>query len=341
MASTPPDFDAIADILYVLAPPDFTATRNENADQLKKTDPQLAKRIRALRRPTLAAWAANVLSHRHPDLVRQLLDLGQALRDAQEHLDGEQLRALAGQRRQVVRALTGQAQRDAATAGHPLGADAIADLDRTLSAALADPDAALALAGGRLTTTLEPPPWPGATGGEPGPPARPREPDARVDIEAGTGAGSPAVRRRPAAGRPTSPHTRAPRERSAEIEDGRQHRQDQELVQAREAAAAAKQSERESAERVGDADQALRGARSALRRAQDEAEQAHNVLARAQERDDRARGALSRADELVRAAEDAVHAARRQAAQERETAREAADRLRQLEDHGHQGGRAG
>ncbi|MQS16433.1 hypothetical protein F7Q99_30625 [Streptomyces kaniharaensis] len=46
-----PDFDAIADALYTLAPQDFTAARNEHANTLKKTDPQLAKQIRALRRP--------------------------------------------------------------------------------------------------------------------------------------------------------------------------------------------------------------------------------------------------------------------------------------------------
>lgn len=100
MASKPPtDFEAITDALYVLAPTAFTAARNERADEVKKSDPQLAKAIRALHRPTVAAWAANLLAHRHHDLVGQLMDLGQALREAQEHLAGEQMRGLADQRR--------------------------------------------------------------------------------------------------------------------------------------------------------------------------------------------------------------------------------------------------
>ncbi|MFD0345348.1 hypothetical protein ACFQ0M_03175 [Kitasatospora aburaviensis] len=165
MASTP-DLDRIADELYTLAPGEFTSARNGHADRLRKADPQIAKQVRALRRPTLAAWAANLLVHHHGDLVEQLLELGQALRDAQEHLAGEQLRALTDQRRQLVRALTEQA-REAARAGHPLGAEAVTDLERTLSAALADPNAARALAQGRLTAPLEPVLWPGAAVGEP------------------------------------------------------------------------------------------------------------------------------------------------------------------------------
>ncbi|MFB7382892.1 hypothetical protein, partial [Kitasatospora purpeofusca] len=163
---TTPDFDRIADELYTLAPADFTTTRNRHADRLKKTDPQLAKRIRALHRPTHTAWAANLLTHRHPDLVGELLDLGRALRDAQEHLAGERLRELVEQRRRLVRALTARAVKDAAAAGHPLGTGAVADLDGTLTAALADPDAADALGAGRLTTALQPAAWPGAPEGE-------------------------------------------------------------------------------------------------------------------------------------------------------------------------------
>lgn len=126
-----PAFDVIADGLYLLAPADFTAARTRHADELKKTDPALAKRIRALHRPTQAAWAANLLAHHHRDQVEQLLGLGQALRDAQQHLAGAQLRELVEQRRRLVRALTEQAGRDAAAAGHPLGAGAVTDLERT------------------------------------------------------------------------------------------------------------------------------------------------------------------------------------------------------------------
>ncbi|MFJ9770340.1 hypothetical protein ACIRVF_03755 [Kitasatospora sp. NPDC101157] len=336
-----PDFDAIADALYVLAPSDFTAARNERADGLKKADPRLAKRIRSLHRPTLAAWAANLLTHRHHQLVEQLLDLGEALRTAQEHLAGEQLRALADRRRRLVRALTEQARQEASAAGHPLGADAVADLDRTLSAALADPDAARALAEGRLTTALEPPPWPGAAPGGP-------EPAGRAEaVGAGKGPGPakapPAERAERAARR--GPTAEAERQRVRRRE--REQEQEQELARAWQAATTAKQEEREAVGRVGEAEQALRGARSARRQAQDEAERAldeaeraRDALARAGEREAHARAALARADEQLRAAEDAVGAAQEQAARSRESAHEAADRLRQLEATG-RGGRSG
>ncbi|MCX4690794.1 hypothetical protein OG401_41995 [Kitasatospora purpeofusca] len=204
---TVPDFDRIADELYTLAPADFTTARNRHADELRKADQQLAKRIRALHRPTQAAWAANLLAHRHPDLVGELLDLGRALRDAQEHLAGERLRELVEQRRRLVRALTARAVQDTAAAGHPLGTGAVADLDGTLNAALADPDAADALATGRLTTAVQPVAWPGAPeapGRSPGTEAAP-SPSERRSRSAPRAGEVPSSRRRPERGPPPRP----------------------------------------------------------------------------------------------------------------------------------------
>ncbi|MQS16822.1 hypothetical protein F7Q99_32705 [Streptomyces kaniharaensis] len=322
MADKPPDFDAIAGELYVLAPQGFTAARNDRADKLKETDPQLAKQVRALRRPTLAAWAANILTHRHHDLVGRLLELGQALRDAQEHLAGEQLRVLAEQRRELVRALTGQAERDAAAAGHPLGAEAVAGLDRTLSAALADPDAARALAEGRLTAALEPPIWPVAP----------------AEVETGQGAGATTDGPRRAAGR-RAPGTAAKpgkQERSTDrAEADRRHRRERD--QAREAVAAAKRTEREAARHAAEAEQALRDARSARRRAGDEVERARAALARAREHEADAQEDLAQAGEQVRAAEDAARTAHDQASRAGEAVQQAAARLRELEAAGRGG----
>ncbi|MFI8081591.1 hypothetical protein ACIF6L_12470 [Kitasatospora sp. NPDC086009] len=321
MAGNEPDFDAIADELHTLAPQDFTAARNRHADALKKTDPQLAKQVRALRRPTQAAWAANLLAHRHGDLVGQLLDLGQALRDAQEHLAGEQLRTLTEQRRQLVRALTGQAERDAAEAGHPLGADAVAEVDRTLGAALADPDAARALAAGRLTAPLDPVLWPGAgkpdsekpDAGKPGS----RKPGSR---KPGTGAAT----KKAAGTSPASARDSRPTKAQAAAELRRRREQEQ----ARKALAGAEQAADKADTRAADAARALDEAESARRRAETEAEQARAALAEAQDREALARERLTRAEKQARSAEDAARTADDRATKAHEAVQGAAERLR-------------
>ncbi|MFD8782507.1 hypothetical protein [Kitasatospora sp. NPDC059599] len=350
----PARVDEIADALYALAPPDFTAARNARAHEVKKTDPPLAKRIRALHRPTLAAWAANLLAHQHREPVEQLLDLGQALRDAQDHLVGDQLHALADQRRRLVQALTEQARQDAGAAGHPLGANATADLDRTLSAALADPDAARALSEGRLTTALDPPLWPGtitdATGpggtaglGEAGGTAA-----GQTDVPPGAAAGPdttarrarPAAQRRPDRTCAAPPDDRDPAPARARAERERARARARERKEAQAAVTAAERAEREAAERADAADRELRTARSARQSAQSEADQTAGELLHAQQRHDQARDTLDQADNRLRTAETDHDCARTQAAQAHQALQKTAERLRQLEDDGH-GGRAG
>ncbi|MEU6236933.1 hypothetical protein [Kitasatospora sp. NPDC047058] len=340
MASTP-DLDRIADELYTLAPGDFTAARNQRADQLKKTDPQLAKQLRALRRPTQAAWAANLLTHHHGDLVGQLLDLGQALRDAQEHLAGDQLRTLTDQRRQLVRALTGQARQEAAEAGHPLGADAVADLDRTLSAALADPEAARALARGRLTAPLEPVLWPGTAA------AGPERATSEAPRAAGGGKAAGPGRRRASltlvpgspspsrAGEPTGAGKRAEATQQRQRQQReREQAHERALEQARQDVAEAELAVREAAGHRDASARALGDAESARQRAQEEGEQARTALAEARERDARAQEDLTSSEDRVRSAQDAAHAARTQEAGARKAVRTAAERLRKLESGG-------
>ncbi|MCG6494125.1 hypothetical protein [Kitasatospora sp. A2-31] len=343
MASTP-DLDRIADELYTLAPGDFTAARNDHADRLRKTDPQLAGEIRALRRPTLAAWAANLLAHHHRGLVEQLLALGQALRDAQEHLAGDRLRALTDQRRQVVRALAAQAREDAAEAGHPLGADAVTDLERTLGAALADPDAAQALARGRLTAPLEPVLWPGAVPGAPE--------GAGVEAPAGRTTG----RRRTAAPAGTAKQSGARRREHSRAREraGLERARERALERARQDVADTELATREAADRRDAAGRALGAAESIRQRAQDEADRAQDdaaraqdeadraqaALADAQERHARARAGLAEAQEQVRAARAESRTADSEAARAREAALHAVERLRDSEAGEHGGERS-
>lgn len=151
------NFDEVADELYGLAPREFVAERDRRAVEARDAgDAALAKAIRALRKPTVVAWLANQLSRRHPDEISGLLELGEELREAQAVLSGEQLRALSGQRQQVVRALVGQARALAKKADQNVTLDLERGVEATLSAALANPDSAAALHAGHLTDTLEP-----------------------------------------------------------------------------------------------------------------------------------------------------------------------------------------
>ncbi|WUD77027.1 hypothetical protein OG937_37660 [Streptomyces sp. NBC_00510] len=151
----PADLDSVADELYRLPPAQFTAARNAYAQAARKAgDRPLADRIAALRKPTTSAWAANLLARERRDEIGPLLQLGEALRQAHRSLDGEQLRRLNRQQRELVQALSGQAGRLAAEAGQPLAGQAVQEVEETLHAALADPDAGAAFAEGRLTKPL-------------------------------------------------------------------------------------------------------------------------------------------------------------------------------------------
>lgn len=56
------DIDDVADELYAVLPAEFTATRDDRARAARRAgDRELARRISTLRKPTLGAWAANLL----------------------------------------------------------------------------------------------------------------------------------------------------------------------------------------------------------------------------------------------------------------------------------------
>ncbi|MFV2116986.1 hypothetical protein ACE14D_00390, partial [Streptomyces sp. Act-28] len=80
------DVESVADELYGLRPAEFTAAREQRAAQARAAgNHQLADRIRALRRPTLAAWASNLLVRSRPDEVRSFLASGDRVRPARPH----------------------------------------------------------------------------------------------------------------------------------------------------------------------------------------------------------------------------------------------------------------
>src|SRR3954453_1723456 len=103
------DVDAVADELYEVPPEEFIAVPTDRQNQAKADgDKALAKEIGALPKPSAAAWACNLLGREHREEIENLVELGPLLREAQENLAGDQLRALDVQRRQLVAALTRQ-----------------------------------------------------------------------------------------------------------------------------------------------------------------------------------------------------------------------------------------
>lgn len=155
------DLLGIADELYGLPLPDFTPARDARAKELRASDRDLSARVKALRKPSTAAWVVNLLVRRDTPQVEQVLSVGRALREAQANMSGEELRTLTRQRRQLTAAVTTQARRVAREEGTRV-TDAVADqVEATLTAAMVDEHCAQAVRSGMLvgaltTTGLEP-----------------------------------------------------------------------------------------------------------------------------------------------------------------------------------------
>src|SRR3954463_1135194 len=138
--------DEVAERLYALEPEEFTAARDQAA---KDADGDDRKAIKSLRKPTVAAYVANMLTRSHRDDVEALVDLGDDLRSA---MAGKgDIRALSEQRRELVRALVHQA---AVAAGRELTAPVEEEVAATLEAATADADLGRAVLSGRLVKPL-------------------------------------------------------------------------------------------------------------------------------------------------------------------------------------------
>ncbi|MDN3356675.1 hypothetical protein [Actinomadura sp. DC4] len=141
------EFATAADELYGVLPSEFTATRKRLAGELSRED---GRRLTALRRPTVPAWAVNRLVR--DGAIGPLLDLGERMRTAWS--DGGDLASLDGERGSLVADLVRRARALADEAGRPLS-DAFADeVEETLRAAIADSSAAEAVRAGRLDHPL-------------------------------------------------------------------------------------------------------------------------------------------------------------------------------------------
>ncbi|WP_344217495.1 hypothetical protein [Kribbella sancticallisti] len=149
------DFEEAAGTLYASSAADFIATRNELAKQLKADGDQLGStRLKALRKPTVAAWLANLVARELPDELDDLLALGDEFRQATADLDGDRLRELTPKRHKILDQLATSAAKLADREGQKVSADVAQKLRETLDAALVDPAAGEAVREGRLDSAL-------------------------------------------------------------------------------------------------------------------------------------------------------------------------------------------
>lgn len=145
----------VADELYALPLGDFIAARTERAKQARADgDKDLAAQIRKLTKPSTSAWAVNTLGRRAPAELDRVLDLGAALRAAQETLDGAELRELTRQRQALIAELVRRTRAEAGDAGHPISEAVAAEVEQTLRAAMADEQAAAVVRSHQLTTAM-------------------------------------------------------------------------------------------------------------------------------------------------------------------------------------------
>ena len=307
------DLDAALAALYRLPLEQFVPTRDQLARRLRAAgDRDGARRVAALRRPPVSAWAANQLASAAPSGVAELLDAGAALRQAQQDaLAGQpgaarQLRTATAHLRAAITRLSARAETLLARAGHAASDATLARLAATLQAAATGDDATrAALAEGRLPGDLDPAGFGldfGPAAAEPAAPAA----SAPADVAPGASAPGDVAPAAPAAptGQAEARHARALAAARRALERTREAAEQAQAVldQAQELAAGRRQA----------ADQARQHAEELAAVAQDLAEQASAAAAAAEAARQEADGADRDADEVAgraQAAEQAVEAA--------------------------------
>jgi hypothetical protein len=149
------DLERATQELYRVAPTHFTAARDTLAAEARQAgDAELATSLKKLRKPSVGAWLANLLVLEQPSDVERLVDLGVELRSPKRKLDGEQIRRVSKEKADAVSKLVRDAESKASRAGQSISVGASQELEATLEAAFADPEAAQSLLGGRLSGGL-------------------------------------------------------------------------------------------------------------------------------------------------------------------------------------------
>jgi hypothetical protein len=149
------DLVGVAEELYGGSLADFIDARTRFAKEARAAgDKDLATEIAALRKPSTAAWSVNMVMRSASDEIERVLSLGDALREAQQNLDGPELRELIKQRQALIGAVVSRVREVARGLGRPISDPVATEVEQTFRAAMASRAAADAVRSGRLTASI-------------------------------------------------------------------------------------------------------------------------------------------------------------------------------------------
>ena len=147
-----PDIDS----LYTVPLESFIAERNRVAKDLAEAgDDDAAGRVKALRKPSVTAWALNQLSRSDEVLIRDLIASGARMKSALDSGDRSGAREAQAARRAGLKAAGDRAKEILETAGHASGPQ-VEKIRSILLQASTDQDVANAILEGRLSKEPEP-----------------------------------------------------------------------------------------------------------------------------------------------------------------------------------------
>lgn len=224
-----------AEDLYALPLDEFISARDELAKRLRdEGDEAGARDVKALRKPSLPAWAVNQLARAEAEDVRRLFELRDEIAGAS---GAAELRRLTEQRRRVLAGLLARAEEVLVTAGHSAAAATTDAISKTLQAGGSDEERAL-IESGTLDRPLTPTGFEGLGG-----------------FEFGTDFGED----EPAESRPSAAARRTAERLDAEAREAE--------IEARDLSAAAEAATREAEELARRAEKARRRAEKARQKA--------------------------------------------------------------------------
>jgi hypothetical protein len=292
VAKTPPPLDDEIRHLYQVPLAEFTAGRQALAKRLRQAGDPRQSAVRELRKPSLSAWAVNLLLAREHRAMAALVGAGERARAAQRRVgkggDATALRDLVATIRGETERLTGRGVEILTEAERAPGAAIVERLRTNLQALALDPTSAPVAARGWLDEDLAPPGF-----------------ELLAALQVATAPPRPAPRTK--AGRAVAAAADAPRKAGATV-----HRRG---GASGEAVEREQRQERERRERVERARAELAGAESAAEEAQRAAERsgrdAEEAKDEAAEAERQARVARSRARAARRIGDDAKKEAAR------------------------------
>jgi hypothetical protein len=265
--------EQVTDELYALPPDEFTRARDERAKGLRKDGRrEEADAVKAMRKPTVAAWALNQLSRQRAREVERLLGAGEELRAAQEELlaggDRKAFQSAAAKERDEVAKLAGETVELATEGGERPGPALREKITATLHAAALDEETAEELRAGRLVREREAIGGFGGVMAAPPAPARGRgAPKHEAGADSSTDESKPRGRKAPAGSAKRGKAAGDDAKRRAEAEK-------REAAERRQRAAAARTDERHARRELEAAAKAVEHAQSRAEAAKVHAEEA-------------------------------------------------------------------